>query len=180
VDHPEALRHRRHQELGKDMTVVVVGNPKPNSRTLVVASDIALRLTGEQPRHVVDLIDLGAALLGWGDPKVAEAKKIVNEADSLIVASPTFKGTYSGVLKLFIDQFRAGELNQVTTFPVMVGGSLKHALAPELTLRPVLVEIGASCPAPGLFVLESLIGTNDEDLDAWIEIARRHLAVPGT
>jgi len=154
------------------MTVVVVGNPKPRSRTRAAAELVAEKLTGAAPEHVVDVVDLGAGLLGWGDPKVAGAKEIVKQADSLVVASPTFKATYTGLLKLFLDQFGAGELGQVTTFPLMLGGSWAHALAPELTLRPVLVEIGASCPVPSLYLLDSDYEDSAE-LDAWLQVARR-------
>jgi FMN reductase len=151
--------------------VVVVGNPKPMSRTRAAAEMIAEKLTGAPPDHVIDVIDLGAGLLGWGDPKVAAAKAIVNSANCLVVASPTFKATYTGLLKLFLDQFGQGELGQVTTFPLMLGGAYAHALAPELTLRPVLVEIGASCPAPGLYLLDSDYQTSPE-LGKWLAIAR--------
>ncbi|CAN5405974.1 NAD(P)H-dependent oxidoreductase [soil metagenome] len=142
------------------------------SRTRAAAEMIAEKLTGRPPDHVVDVVDLGAGLLGWGDPSVAEAKEIVKSADSLIVASPTFKATYTGLLKLFLDQFGAGELGQITTFPLMLGGSYMHALAPELSLRPVLVEIGASCPAPSLYLLDSEYESS-EDLDKWLPLARR-------
>jgi FMN reductase len=154
------------------MTVVVVGNPKPMSRTRAAAELVAEKLTGTAPEHVIDVVDLGPALLGWGDPKVAEAKEIVKSADSLVIASPTYKATYTGLLKLFLDQFGAGELGQITTFPLMLGGSWAHALAPELTLRPVLVEIGASCPAPSLYLLDSEYEDSPE-LEKWLEIARR-------
>jgi FMN reductase len=154
------------------MTVVVVGNPKPNSRTRAAGELVAEKLTGVAPEHVIEVVELGPGLLGWGDPKVAEAKEIVKSADNLVVASPTFKATYTGLLKLFLDQFGAGELGQITTFPLMLGGSLAHSLAPELTLRPVLVEIGASCPAPSLYLIDSEYETAPE-LDAWLEIARR-------
>ena len=158
------------------MSVVIVGNPKPRSRTRAAAELVATKLTGAPPSHEIDVVDLGAGLLGWGDPKVAEAKEIVTSADLLVVASPTYKATYTGLLKLFLDQFGAGELGQIPTFPLMLGGSLAHALAPELTLRPVLVEIGASVPVRSLYLLDSDYETSAE-LDAWLEIARRY--VPG-
>ncbi|BBZ28148.1 FMN reductase [Mycolicibacterium madagascariense] len=157
------------------MSVVVVGNPKPLSRTRAAAELVATKLTGSAPEHVIDVVDLGAALLGWGDPKVAEAKEIVKAADLLVVASPTYKATYTGLLKLFLDQFGAGELGQIPTVPLMLGGSPAHSLAPELTLRPVLVEIGASCPVPSLYLIDSEYETAPE-LDRWLEIARRVLA----
>jgi FMN reductase len=157
-------------------SVVVVGNPKPRSRTRAAAELIVAKLTGQPPEHVVDVVDLGPGLLGWGDPKVVEAKEIVKSAELLVVASPTYKATYTGLLKLFLDQFGAGELDQALTFPVMLGGSPAHSLAPELTLRPVLVEIGASVPAPSLYLLDSDYETSP-DLDKWLQIARRY--VPG-
>ena len=157
------------------MSVVVVGNPKPLSRTRAAAELVTTKLTGTAPEHVIDVVDLGAALLGWGDPKVAEAKEIVKAADLLVVASPTYKATYTGLLKLFLDQFGAGELGQIPTVPLMLGGSPAHSLAPELTLRPVLVEIGASCPVPSLYLIDSEYETAPE-LDRWLEISRRVLA----
>jgi FMN reductase len=160
------------------MAVVVVGNPKPMSRTRSAAEAIVERLTGSAPKAVIDVVDLGPALLGWGDPAVAAAKQTVKEADLLVVASPTFKGTYTGLLKLFLDQFGAGELGQLTTFAVMLGAAPNHALAPELTLRPVLVEIGASCPAPSLYLLDSEY-EGGPTLDAWLEIAKRYLPAEG-
>src|SRR6202048_4948535 len=117
------------------MTVVVVGNPKPMSRTRAAAELVAEKLTGVAPQHVIDVVDLGAGLLGWGDPKVAEAKAIVKSADSLVGASPTFKAPYTGPLKLFLDQFGAGELGQITTVALMLGGSDTHAPAPPLCPR---------------------------------------------
>ncbi|MFT4264678.1 MAG: NAD(P)H-dependent oxidoreductase [Nocardioides sp.] len=156
------------------MVVAIVGNPKPMSRTRAAAELMAEKLTGSAPSAVVDVVDLGAGLLGWGDPAVAEAKRTVLEADALIVASPTFKATYTGLLKLFLDQFGQGELGQKTTFPLMLGGSMAHYLAPELTLRPVLVEIGASCPAPSLYLVDSDYETAPA-LDEWVTIAKKFL-----
>ena len=60
------------------MTIVVVaGNPKPASRTLDAGARLATALTGREPDHVVDVITLGAGLLGWGDDKVAAAVETV-------------------------------------------------------------------------------------------------------
>lgn len=158
------------------MVVAIVGNPKRMSRTRLVAELMAEKLTGAPPEAVIEVAEIGPALLGWGDPAVAEAKKTVLEADALIVASPTYKATYTGLLKLFLDQFGQGELGGIPTFPVMLGGSANHFLAPELTLRPVLVEIGASCPAPSLYLIDSEYDTSPA-LDEWVVIAKKY--VPG-
>jgi len=133
---------------------VVVGNPKPHSRTLAAATHVARELAGE-PDLVIDLADLGAALLDWADPDVADLVKQVGAADLVVVASPTYKGTYTGLLKLFLDRFAGGTGLSGLAVPLMLGGSLAHSLAPELTLRPVLTEIGGSVPGRGLYVVDA-------------------------
>ena len=157
------------------MTVVIaVGNPKPGSRTRLAAETVAQRLAGEPHPDVIELAELGPALLTWGDEAVAAAKQRALDADLLIFASPTYKATYTGLLKLFIEQFKAGELDGTTSVALMLGGSPHHSLAPELTLTPVLSEIGASCPLPGLYLIDSTWET-DGVLDEWVERARRTL-----
>ena len=49
----------------------------------------------------------------------------------------------------------------------MVGAGPAHALAVEVHLRPVLVEIGATLPTRGLYVQEREIGGLDEVLANW-------------
>jgi FMN reductase len=150
--------------------VVVVGNPKPRSRTYQAAHLVAERLAGRPADVSIDLTDLGAALLDWSDEKVTALVAEVQAADLVVVASPTYKATYTGLLKLFLDRFGAGSMTG-TAVPVMLGGHWKHALAPELLLKPVLVEIGATCPTAGLFLLDSEFDSGDV-LDSWLERAR--------
>jgi FMN reductase len=158
--------------------VAVVGNPKPGSRTRGAAELVAERLTGAPASTVIELADLGAALLAGGDPAVDAAKRAVLDADLVVFASPTYKATYTGLLKLFLEQFAAGELRGTTAVALMLGASPHHALAGELTLKPVLSEIGCSCPTPALFLLESSWDASPE-LDVWVERSRDVLRLPG-
>jgi FMN reductase len=125
-------------------TAVVVGNPRPGSRTLAAALHVARDLSGTEPDLVVDLADLGAALLDWQDPAVTTLVEEVGRADLVVVASPTYKATYTGLLKLFLDRFAGGTGLSGLAVPLMLGAGPAHALAPELTLRPVLAEIGGT------------------------------------
>jgi FMN reductase len=150
---------------------VVVGNPKPASRTREAAILVAEALAGSPPEVVIDVVELGAGLLGWGDPAVAAAVESVQQADVAVVASPTFKATYTGVLKLFLDQVPTGGLAGVVGVPVMLGAGPGHALAPELLLKPVLVELGATCPTKGLYLLDSAY-REPAALDPWLPTAR--------
>lgn len=83
--------------------VAVVGNPKAASRTREAAERLvaALGLDCE----VLEVSELGAGLLSWDAPEVTAAVERVRAADVVIAASPTYKGTCTGLLKLFLDRF---------------------------------------------------------------------------
>jgi FMN reductase len=150
---------------------VVVGNPKPKSRTHAAALLVAERLTGAAPGFVLDLADLGAALLDWEDAAVAEAVETVKGLDLLVVASPTYKATYTGLLKLFLDRFPADSLAGVVAVPLMLGGGPGHAMAPEVFLKPVLAEIGAQSPTKALYLIDREYD-NPAVLEPWLAQAR--------
>ena len=84
---------------------VVVGNPKPQSRTLSAACHVARELTGGDADLVVDLAGLGTALLDRNDEQVGRLVEQVGTADLVVVASPTYKASTTGLLKLFLDRF---------------------------------------------------------------------------
>ena len=153
---------------------IVVGNPKLGSRTAEVATSVAqlvLRHCVVPPDEpVIELIELASlapALFDWGDPTVAAAKAAVLDSHLLVVASPTYKASFTGLLKAFADQFARDELAALTVIPLMLGASPIHNLAVEHALRPVLIEIGASCPSRGLFVVESELNALPALLEAW-------------
>jgi FMN reductase len=75
------------------------------------------------------------------------------------------------LLKSVLDWFSATDLVGVTVVPVMVGAGLRHALAVEVHLRPVLVEVGASLPTRGLYVTEDQLGALDDVVATWVREA---------
>ncbi|PPR09263.1 MAG: FMN reductase (NADPH) [Alphaproteobacteria bacterium MarineAlpha11_Bin1] len=156
-------------------TGVVVGNPKPKSRTFEAANLVAEKLTGAAPDYVLDIADLGAGLLEWGNPDVGAAVETVQALEVVIFASPTYKATYTGLMKLFLDQIPQDGLAGVTALPVMLGAGPAHLLAPDLLFKPVLVELGAICPTAGLYLIDTSFA-EDPRLDAWI--ARTRPALP--
>ncbi|MET0136295.1 MAG: NAD(P)H-dependent oxidoreductase [Kibdelosporangium sp.] len=148
------------------VTGVLVGNPKPASRTLRAALAIRDALGGTTG-PVIDLAEFAGDLFDYDSERVRTAVDDVRSVDTLVVASPTYKATYTGLLKAFLDRFGAGSLRGRTAVALLVAASDRHALAVEVHLKPVLVEIGLSVPWPGLFLNESAFG---EGLDA--EVAR--------
>jgi FMN reductase len=149
---------------------VVVGNPKPRSRTYQAALLVTERLTGAAPQVVVDVVELGSGLLDGQDQASTDAVAAVRSADLVVVASPTYKGAYTGLLKVFLDRFPSNGLAGITAVPLMLGAGPGHALAPEHSLRPVLVELGATTPTRGLFLIDRDFADPDV-LDPWLAAA---------
>lgn len=152
--------------MGARSVVVLVGNPRPRSRTHGVAARAARAVAPDAAAETVDLTALADRLLHPDrSPAIAEAVERVTAADVLLVASPTYKGTYTGLLKSFLDLVPS--LAGVTALPLMVMGSPRHALAVEVHLRPLLVELGATVATPGLAVVEADLERLDEVLAEW-------------
>jgi FMN reductase len=151
----------------------VVGNPKPRSRTLLVANLVADRVaavSGAAHELTVDLCDYAGDVFRWPHEGLSELSAAVASADVLIVASPTYKGAYTGLLKSFLDRYPQGALAGVTAIPVMTGSDPLHGMTPDFTLRPLLVELGASVPTQGLFFLISQMGIAEHVVDEWAAV----------
>ena len=163
------------------MTVtVLVGNPKPSSRTRTVAEAVASRVaaaTGAEVAPTVDLCDYADDLFRWPHDGLAALTESVAASSYLVVASPTYMATYTGLLKAFLDRYPNNGLAGTIAFPVMTGGSPTHAMAVETHLRPLLVELGASVPVRGLCFPTPHIDTLDQIVDEW---AGENLGVLGS
>lgn len=152
---------------------VVVGNPKARSRTLTVAEAVA-RAAADAGGLVgadtltLDLADLAPRLFDWSAADVREAVEGIAACPLVVVATPTYKASYTGLLKAFLDWYPTTGLAGSVVVPVMVGAGAHHALAVEVHLRPVLVEIGATVPTRGLFVLESDLDRLGPVIDSWL------------
>lgn len=144
----------------------LIGNPRPGGRTsqvaAAVAAAVAQGLGGAEVLEPVELGAHGAAVLDHESTAVDRDRDVVAAADVVVVASPTYKATYTGLLKSFLDRYDGGGLAGVTAVPVLVGGSAHHALAVDVHLRPLLLELGAVVPGRGLYVIDSQL----DDLQA--------------
>ncbi|ABW16535.1 NADPH-dependent FMN reductase [Parafrankia sp. EAN1pec] len=150
--------------------VMIIGNPRTGSRTLTLARFLAERIADELPVASIEIIDLStlARHLFADDGRVAAALTTAAEADLLIVASPVYKGSYTGLLKSFLDLLPGGALRGATAVPVVISAAPDHSVAGELYLRPVLVELGATVPARSFAVIEEQLPDLDIVVDSWV------------
>ena len=153
--------------------VVVIGNPNPGGRTTRVGQAVAgaIAAATEATVETVELADVAAHLFEWGNEEVAALTARVAAADVVIAACPTYKATFTGLLKAFLDNYGNDGLAGCRAIPVMVGAAPNHALAPEVHLRPLLVELGASVPSRGLYVLEDQVDDLEAVVGPWADAA---------
>lgn len=152
--------------------VVLVGNPQPGSRTRLVAEELAAQLaerSGAAIAPTIELADVADSLFTFPDAAIDALLAQVAAADVLIVASPTYKATYTGLLKAFVDRYPAGALSGVTAVPLLTIGGPSHALAVEHGLRPLLVELGASTPTSGIAFPAGEVDRRAQIIAAWVD-----------
>jgi FMN reductase len=133
--------------------VVISGHPRPGSRTLQLAKAVGKQFAarrGDGTYVIVDVAELGPSLLMPADGATGEALLEVQDAALLIVATPTYRGTYSGALKVLLDQLPANALAGVVAIPVVTAEVQDQADAAEAFLARLLSELGADVVDFGL------------------------------
>jgi FMN reductase len=93
--------------------------------------------------------------LGAGILSAPGTVATLRAADVLVVATPTYKGSYTGLLKVLLDQLPSNGLAGVRAVPVVTAGVAPQAAAAEALLRQLLTELGADVADPGLPVVEA-------------------------
>ncbi|MFZ3494032.1 NADPH-dependent FMN reductase [Streptomyces sp. 5.8] len=141
--------------------LALTGSPSLHSRTDVVADHVLRRLnhagyeTAQLAVRELPAADLLAARRG--EPEILRALAAVAEADGIVIATPVYKASYTGLLKAFLDLLPQDGLAGKTVFPLATGGSLAHVLTIDYALRPVLAALGARHVTAGRFVLDSSV-----------------------
>ncbi|KQY25331.1 FMN reductase [Cellulomonas sp. Root485] len=165
------MTHQTSSQHPGARVVVLSGNPRAGSRTTAAAVHVAqasARLLGsEQPVETVELAQFAAEILADTHPTADVALRTVAEATVLVVATPVYKASYTGLLKAFLDLYGPGGLSGVVAVPVVVSGNPAHALVGEVHLRPLLVELGAVVPTRALTVVESQLTDLDPVIERW-------------
>ena len=115
----------------------------------MAATERHLRDAGIEPATTVIELrdhaqDLSNNLLtGFASPTLQAAIDQVTGGDGLIVASPIFNASYSGLFKTFFDVIEHGSLEGRPVLLAATGGTARHSLALEHALRPLFTYLGA-------------------------------------
>ena len=139
--------------------VCIVGSPSAPSRTALVAARVVGRLSraGSSVETIV-VRDLPAEdlLRGRADtPGMAAAVAAIAAAEGIVVATPIYKASFSGILKAFLDVLPQFAFRDKAVLPLATGGGTAHILAMDYGLRPVLMSLDAGHVEASYVVLEA-------------------------
>jgi FMN reductase len=153
---------------------------------LVAATERHLRDAGIEPATTVIELrdhaqDLSNNLLtGFASPTLQAAIDQVTGGDGLIVASPIFNASYSGLFKTFFDVIEHGSLEGRPVLLAATGGTARHSLALEHALRPLFTYLGADTVRTAVYAASEDWGRSgvpaDGSLVQRIDRAARELA----
>ena len=159
----------------RTIAVVSAGLSQPSS-TRLLADQLAAATRAALTAHgvevtvtVIELRDLAHEIVnnmltGFPSGNLATAIKQVASADGLIVVTPTFNASYSGLFKSFFDVLPASDETgeALAGKPVLIaatGGTARHSLALEHALRPMFAYLRAVVVPTAVYAASADWGT---------------------
>jgi FMN reductase len=134
-------------------------SPSSTSKTALIVDRVLdhVRRVGLDTRHIrLRELDPAALLTGNLDnPGIAALAKAVEDAHGVVIATPIFKASFSGLLKASLDFLPQFALSGKVVLPLATGGSVAHVLALDYALRPVLQSMGARHIVQAHFICET-------------------------
>lgn len=170
------------------IAVVTAGLGVPSSTRILadLMADATVRQLrtsgGDVVVDVIELRDLAHALAdnlltGFPTGGLADAVDLVREADALIVVTPVFSASYSGLFKTFFDVL---EPELLVGKPVLMGataGTARHSLVLEHAVRPLFSYLRAVPVPTAVFAASEDFGsTADGQLERRVRRAAEELA----
>ena len=93
----------------------------------------------------------------WEGRTAAEAPEVIDRlasADAIVVGSPVYKGSYTGLFKHFFDLIEPQRLTGLPVILTASGGGDRHALVVEHQLRPLFGFFSSHTIATSIYASE--------------------------
>ena len=155
----------------KVIAVVTAGLTTPSSSRLLadqLAAAVRDELSGRGIGARIELIEVrdhahdltNNLLTGFPSASLREVLDTVAGADALIVVSPTFSASYSGLFKMFFDVLDDKALAGKPVLLAATGGTERHSLVLEFALRPLFAYLKALPVATAVYAASTDWGPN--------------------
>jgi FMN reductase len=172
----------------RSIAVISAGLSNPSSTRLLAdqlatATDVALRGHGDAADlHSIELRELAHPLAdhlltGFATGALAEAIETVRHADGLVVVTPVFAASYSGLFKMFFEVLEQDLLRGKPVLLAATAGTARHSLVLEYAMRPLFSYLRAvTVPTAVFAATEDFGGRTSGELAARIATAADELA----
>ncbi|AJT42691.1 FMN reductase [Psychromicrobium lacuslunae] len=146
----------------RNIVVISAGLGSPSSSRLLAdqlqtASIAELAQRGEQSNiRLVELRDLAVDIAnnlvtGYAPPALQEVIGAVQDADGLIVVTPVFSASFSGLFKSFFDLVDPKSLQGTPVVLAATGGTARHSMVIDFALRPLFGYLRAAIVPTGVY-----------------------------
>src|SRR5690606_7067553 len=157
--------------------VLLSGSPSARSRTELLLEYVGQHLLERGLEiSLLRVRDFPAEDLLHADfssPAVQQLQQLVASADGLVVATPVYKASFTGALKVLLDLLPERALAHKAVLPIASGGRPAHLLAVDYALKPVLAALKAQEMLPGVFAVDKQIAYPEGDQPARIDDSLR-------
>ena len=158
-------------------------SPCPADCSALKAATLAEHLLGligediHSEQHLVELGALAPQLAGalWRSqlPDTVERQlTTVEQADVLVVSTPVYRGSYTGLFKHFFDFVHQDALVDTPILLAATGGSERHSLVIDHQLRPLFSFFQARTLPLGVYATDRDFADGRVHNDALVERAR--------
>ncbi|MCL6445604.1 MAG: NADPH-dependent FMN reductase [Alicyclobacillus sp.] len=144
---------------------LISGSPSEPSRLAAVLKWLSHRFEAHgidtQTILVRDLPPEDLVFARTQSAAISRVNQVILDADAVVIGTPIYKASYTGVLKAYLDLLPVGALENKPVLPVAVGGTIAHLLALEYALKPVLSVLGATALEKSVFGLDTQFTRNE-------------------
>jgi FMN reductase len=152
---------------------IISGSPSEHTRLNGVLHGVINHLNGVGiTPEIINVRNLPSEDLiqaKFDSEEIIKQNKKVEHSDLVVILTPVYKGSFSGVLKTYLDLLPQNGLEGKTILPIAIGGTFGHLLMIDYALKPVLTALGATHILKGVFILDNQIkklGDNRYELDS--------------
>ncbi len=145
--------------------LLLSGSPAAPSSTGRLLEHVGDKLASLGHRHSkLQVRELPAKALlhaDFADLAIQRALAAVAEVEAIVVATPIYKASFTGILKAFLDLLPQDGLKGKLVLPLATGGSQSHMLALDYALRPVLQALDARQVFTSVYATSQQLTWND-------------------
>lgn len=157
--------------------LTIAGSPSNSSRSSSVLkfSRAVLEENGLDISHlsVKDIPPEDLVYANFESEAVKMAQSMIEQAQAVIIGTPVYKASYTGVLKALLDLMPQYALSGKTILPIATGGTITHLLSIDYAMKPLFSVLGATNILRGVFILDSQMQRDSDGnvtLDADIQV----------